>query len=203
MSASAPAARAQGNAPEKPRLVITADPELDDVNTLIRAVLYTTDFKVEGLIYDSSQFHWKGDGKGSTQYIAGREYARYGRGPVTSWRWPDRERFIDEIVDAYGEVYANLRVHNRAYPSPGELRSKIKWGNVEFEGDYSKDTAGSNLIKSLLLDNHPGPLFVAAQGGQSTIARALKSIYDEYGQDTAGDCYPGKSIAQADHHPVG
>lgn len=28
--------------------------------------------------------------------------------------------------------------------------------------------------------NQPGPLLIAAQGGQSTIARALKSIYDQY-----------------------
>ncbi len=51
---------------------------------------------------------------------------------------------------------------------------------MEFDGDYSKDTDGSNLIKALLLDNQPGPLYVTAQGGQSTIARALKSIYDQY-----------------------
>ena len=83
-------------------------------------------------------------------------------------------------MDVYGQAYSDLRVHNAAYPRPGELKAKIKWGNVEFEGDYSKDTDGSNLIKALLLDNQPGPLFVAAQGGQSTIARALKSIYDQY-----------------------
>ena len=182
LCASTAGSQSGTNPPRKPRLVITADPELDDVNTLIRAMLYTTDFKVEGLIYDSSQFHWRGDGKGSTQYIAGREYARYGRGPVASWRWPDNENFIDEIVDAYAKVYPNLRVHNRGYPAPAELKGKIRWGNVEFEGDYSKDSDGSNLIKSLLLDDQPGPLFVSAQGGQSTISRALKSIYDQYGK---------------------
>jgi hypothetical protein len=85
-------------------------------------------------------------------------------------------------VDAYAKVYGNLKVHDSDYPSPADLRSKIKWGNVEFDGDYSKDTDGSNLIKSLLLDNQPGPLFVTAGGGQSTIARALKSIYDQFGR---------------------
>jgi hypothetical protein len=163
-------------------VVITQDPELDDVNTVIRALLYSTDFHIEGLVYSSASIHFKGDGKGTTQYIAGREYARLGRGPVTSWRWPDREKWIDEIVDAYAKVYANLKVHDPDYPAPAELKSKIKWGNVEFDGDYSKDTDGSNLIKSLLLDNQPGPLFVTAGGGQSTIARALKSIYDQHGR---------------------
>jgi hypothetical protein len=164
----------------KPRVVITADAELDDNNTIIRAILYSSDFKIEGLVYASSGVHWKGDGKGTTQYIRGREYTRLGLCPCTSWRWSLDERFIDDIVDAYAKVYPNLKVHEPNYPSPAELRPKIKWGNVEFEGDYSKDTDGSNLIKSLLLDNQPGPLFVTAQGGQSTIARALKSIYDQY-----------------------
>ena len=124
----------------KPRVVITQDPELDDVNTVIRALLYTTDFRLEGLVYASASIHFKGDGKGTTQYIAGREYARLGRGPVTSWRWPDKEKWIDEIVDAYEKVYANLKVHDPDYPTPAAVRSKIKWGNVEFDGDYSKDT---------------------------------------------------------------
>src|SRR5215831_14521676 len=60
----------------KPRVVITADPELDDNNTVIRAVLYSSDFTIEGLVYVSSGVHWKGDGKGTTQYVPGREYTR-------------------------------------------------------------------------------------------------------------------------------
>ena len=34
--------------------------------------------------------------------------------------------------------------------------------------------------KSLLLDDEPGPLYVTAGGGQSTIARTLLSIHDQY-----------------------
>jgi hypothetical protein len=170
-------------APARPRVVITADPELDDNNTLIRALLYSSDFDIEGFVYGSSQFHWKGNGKGTTQYIPGREYTRpqLALGPQTSWRWAPDERFIDDLVETYGKVYENLKVHHVGYPTPAALKSKIRWGNVEFDGDHSRDTDGSNLIKSLLLDDQPGPLFVTAQGGQSTIARALKSIYDEFG----------------------
>lgn len=164
----------------KPRVVLTHDPELDDVNSLIRALLYSTDFRIEGLVYSSSRIHFRGDGQGTTQFIAGREYDRLGHGPVTSWRWPDDEDFINDLVGAYGQVHANLKVHHPGYPTAEELESRIRWGNVEFEGDYSKDTAGSDLIKSLLLDSQPAPLFVTAGGGQSTIARALKSIYDQH-----------------------
>jgi hypothetical protein len=167
---------------EKARIVITADPELDDLNSLIRFILYSTDVKVEGLIYASSQFHWKGDGKGTKWFVPGREYTRGGLKicPCESWRWAKDERFIHDVVEAYEKVYPNLKVHNPDYPSPEELKSKIKFGNIEFDGDIAKDSEGSNWIKGLILDDQPGKLFLTAWGGQSTIARALKSIQEEY-----------------------
>jgi hypothetical protein len=167
---------------EKPRIVITCDPELDDLNSLIRFLLYSTDFRVEGLVYASSQFHWKGDGKGTKQFVPGREYTRPGLnlGHMESWRWAKDERFIHEAVEAYEQVYPNLKVHHPDYPAPAELKSKIRYGNIEFDGDISKDSPGSDLIKELMLDDVPGPLFITAWGGCSTIARALRSIRDEY-----------------------
>ena len=166
----------------RPRIVVTADPELDDNNSLIRFLLYTTDVTVEGLVYASSQFHWKGDGKGTKWFVPGREYARFGLDtcPCVSWRWAKDERFIHNAVEAYAKVYPTLKVHNPNYPTPDELKSKIRYGNIEFDGDFSKDSPGSDLIKSLMLDNKPGQLFITAWGGQSTIARALKSIQTQY-----------------------
>lgn len=166
----------------RPRIVITADPELDDNNSLIRFLLYSCDVNVEGLIYASSGFHWKGDGKGTKWYVPGREYSRFGLDtcPCTSWRWDKNERFIDDAVEAYAKVYPNLKVHNPDYPTPVFLKSKIRMGNIEFDGDISKNSPGSDLIKSLMLDDKPGQLFITAWGGQSTIARALKAIQEEY-----------------------
>jgi hypothetical protein len=100
--------------------------------------------------------------------------------PCESWRWAKDERFIHNTVEAYEKVYPNLKVHNPNYPTPTELKSKIRYGNIEFDGDISKDSPGSELIKSLILDNKPGQLYITAWGGQSTIARALKSIQDQY-----------------------
>lgn len=176
----------------RPRVVITDDPELDDNNTIIRAILYSSDLRIQGLIYASSQFHWRGDGMGTTQYIPGREYTRMGLCPCTSWRFSPNEHFIDEIVDAYARAYPNLKAQDPDYPPPGELKSKIRWGNVDFDGGFSHDTAGSDLIKSLLLDQVPGPLYVTAGGGESTIARALKSIYDEYANTTEWEAIRNK-----------
>ncbi len=170
------------NEPVLPRIVVTTDPELDDNNSLIRFLLYSCDMQIEGLIYASSGFHWKGDGKGTKWYVPGREYSRFGLDtcPCESWRWSKNERFIDDAVEAYEKVYPNLKVHNPDYPAPDELKSTIRYGNIEFDGDISKDSPGSDLIKSLILDDKPGPLFITACGGQSTIARALKSIQEQY-----------------------
>jgi hypothetical protein len=166
----------------RPRIVVTADPELDDNNSLIRFLLNSCDLDIEGLIYASSGYHWKGDGKGTKWYVPGREYARFGLDtcPCESWRWGKNERFIDDAVEAYEKVYPNLTVHNPNYPAPGLLKSKIRYGNIEFDGDFSKNSPGSDLIKSLILDDKPGKLFITAWGGQSTIARALRSIQEEY-----------------------
>lgn len=164
----------------KPRIIITCDPELDDNNSLIRYLLYSSDFQTEGIIYASSKFHWKGDGNGTTQFIKGSEYDNLGLGPQTSWRWAPDERFIDDVVDAYAEAYPNLKVHHPDYPAPDYIKSVVRVGNIEFEGDYSKDTPGSDLIKSVLLDDKPGPVFVQSWGGASTIAAALRSIEDQY-----------------------
>ena len=196
---------AQDNSRVRPRIVITADPELDDNNSLIRFLLYSSDVDIEGLVYASSQFHWKGDGKGTKWFVPGREYARFGldKCPCESWRWAEDERFIHDVVDAYEKVYANLKVHNSDYPSPGELKSKILYGNVEFDGDISKDSPGSQLIKALILDDKPGQLYITAWGGQSTIARALKSIQDQYEYTTEWEAIKEKVVRKVVLLPSG
>ncbi|MBQ5613942.1 MAG: DUF1593 domain-containing protein [Tidjanibacter sp.] len=166
----------------RPRIIITCDPELDDQNSLIRFVAHATDYDIEGLIYASSQFHWKGDGKGTKWFVEGREYTRHGLnyGPMESWRWAEGERFIDDVVDAYAEAYPNLVVHDSRYPTPEYLRSVVRFGNIEFDGEFEKDSPGSLLIEEKIMDDEPGKLFITAWGGASTIARALRAIEEKY-----------------------
>jgi hypothetical protein len=170
--------------PARPRTIVTTDPELDDSNSLVRFLLYTNELETAGLIYASSQFHWRGDGKGTPFSMPNREYSRGGVNlcPCTSWRWNPAVRHIDEAVDVYARVYPNLKVHDPRYPAPESLKSIIRDGNVEFEGDISRDTPGSDLIKQVLLDDNGGPVYLQAWGGQSTIARALKAIALQYGR---------------------
>ena len=167
----------------RPRTIVTTDPELDDSNSMVRFLLYTDEVTTEGLIYASSQYHWRGDGTGTRFSKPNREYARGGLNlcPCTSWRWNPAVHHIDEAVDIYAKVYPNLRVHDSNYPTPEHLKSIIREGNVEFEGDTSKDTPGSDLIKQVLLDDNGGPVYLQAWGGQSTIARALMAIKLQYG----------------------
>ncbi|MBP1608029.1 MAG: hypothetical protein H6Q04_264 [Acidobacteria bacterium] len=169
-------------ASSKPRVVLMNDPELDDQNTVVRYLLYSSQFNTEGLVYTSSGVHWAGDGKGTKWFVPGRQYTRFGLNlcPCTSWRWKPGERFIDDAVDIYAKVYPNLKAHDPGYPAPDYLKSKIFAGNIQFDGDISQESPGSELVKNLLLDDNPGPVYLLTGGGQSTIARALKSIKLQY-----------------------
>ncbi|WP_228479352.1 DUF1593 domain-containing protein [Microbacterium atlanticum] len=160
----------------RPRTIVTADPELDDLNSMIRFLLYSNEVEVEGLVYASSRFHWRGDGRGTEFFLPEREYDK----PQTSWRWAPSERFIHDAVEAYAEVHENLRRHDPRYPEPDALRAVIRDGNIDFEGDTSAESPGSRLIADVLLDDRPGPVFLQLWAGPSTVARALMSIEERF-----------------------
>ncbi len=153
-----------------PRTIITTDPELDDLNSMLRLLLYSNEIDIIGLVYSSSQFHFAGNPESGVQ----------------PHRWPDADSafHIERAVAAYEQVHANLIVHDPRYPSADRLRSLIAWGNVDDVGDMGADTPGSDLIRRVLLDDEPGKVFLQVWGGHNTIARALRSIQDEY-KDTA------------------
>ena len=111
------------------RTVVTTDMEQDDLASLIRYLFYTNDLDTEGIVYTSSKFHFAGDGKGTPFFLPGREYTT----PQTSWRWTGTRTIQDIALKAYAQVYPNLRTHDRAYPTPGELLSQVKVGNIDFE----------------------------------------------------------------------
>jgi hypothetical protein len=156
----------------KLRTVVTTDMEQDDLASLIRYLLYTNDLDTEGIIYTSSVYHWAGDGKGTVAPV------QYGNATynITSLRWTGNTTIQDIVIPAYAQVYPNLRRHDPSYPTPNELLAMVKLGNIDFEGEMDHDTDGSNLIRSLLLDHDPRPIYLQAWGGTNTIARALKSI---------------------------
>ena len=163
---------------EKPRTIITTDGEVDDQDSFIRLLLYSNEFNIIGLVYSSSQWHYTGDGKGtlfSSEMPATAK--RYGR--RSELRWPGTD-WMQNFIDQYALVYNNLTLHANDYPAPRYLKSLVKVGNIAFEGEMEKDTEGSDHIKAILLDSSDEPVYLQIWGGTNTVARALKSIEDEY-----------------------
>jgi hypothetical protein len=89
---------------------------------------------------------------------------------------------MQEYIEKYRVVLPNLSMHAKGYPSADDLLRMVHTGNIEFEGEMDKDTDGSDHIKKILLDNDPRPVFLQIWGGTNTVARALKSIEDDYGK---------------------
>ncbi|SHI58829.1 Protein of unknown function [Pseudozobellia thermophila] len=146
---------AQGQA-AKPRVIVTSDGEIDDECSMVRFLLYSNEWDVEGIITSSSQYHWQGH------------------------RWAG-DNWVDPYLDAYGEVYPSLLGHDKGYPSPEYLKSVKFLGNVAAEGEMDSVSPGSRHIVKVLLDESDNrPVWLQAWGGTNTIARALKTIEEEY-----------------------
>jgi hypothetical protein len=138
---------------QKPRVIASTDGEVDDRSSMVRFLLYASDYDVIGFIQNNSIFQKRG-------------HSRDG--------WLERE------IELYGEVYPNLKQHHPDYPSPEYLKGIITIGN-ENRADLhrapadmeTKDTPGSDLIIATLLDDDPRPVHVPCWGGANTVAFAL------------------------------
>ncbi|GLU45262.1 DUF1593 domain-containing protein [Allomuricauda sp. NBRC 101325] len=160
------------------RTIVTTDGEIDDVDTFIRFLMYTNEFDTEGLVYSSSMWHWKGDDKG-TKFTSEMEMTRNIYGERSELRWPGTN-WIQELLAEYKKVHPNLLLHDKNYPSAEALLELVKVGNIDFEGEMDQRTEGSKWIAEKLLDDDPREIFLQAWGGTNTIARALKSIEEDY-----------------------
>lgn len=158
------------------RTLVTTDLEQDDLASLIRYLLYTNELDNVGIIYSSSEYHWSGDGNGTKFFLPDREYSK----PLWTHRWTGTRTVQDKVLKAYAEVWPNLINHDPAYPTPEDLLSQVSVGNIDFEGEMAHETEGSNIIRSLILDDDPRTLYLQAWGGTNTIARALRSIEEQY-----------------------
>jgi hypothetical protein len=70
-------------------------------------------------------------------------------------------------------------------------------GNIDFEGEMEQVTEGSEWIKAKLLDNDPEPIYLQAWGGTNTIARALKSIEEQFAGKPGWDALKNKISRKA------
>ncbi|MDB4582401.1 DUF1593 domain-containing protein [Draconibacterium sp.] len=141
---------------EKPRVIVTSDGEIDDVCSMIRFLLYSNEFDIEGIVTTSSQYHWQGH----------------------NWAGDD---WVEPMYKAYETLYPNLIKHDTGYPKVEYLRSIAKLGNVKSEGEMTLETEGSQHIVEVLLDESDDrPIWLQAWGGINTIARALKTIEENH-----------------------
>lgn len=138
------------------RVIVTTDGEIDDECSLVRFLLYANEWDIEGIITSSSQYHWRGH----------------------KWAGDD---WIDPSLNAYEKVYPNLIKHDKNYPTIAYLKAHTFLGNVETEGEMDAITAGSEHIVKVLLDKSDHrPIWIQAWGGTNTIARALKTIEEDF-----------------------
>ena len=88
---------------------------------------------------------------------------------IAPHRWPPSgaRLHIEQAVDAYAAAYQNLVRHDPRYPAPAELRAIIAVGNVAEAGDTREPTAGSNLVRDVLLGDAPGKVFAQAWAGRT------------------------------------
>jgi hypothetical protein len=148
----------------KPRLLVLTDigGDPDDQQSMIRLMLYSNEFEIEGLIATAS---------GTPGEL---------KQAVT------KPQLIHEIVTAYGRVRDNLTQHADGYPTAEHLRARIKSGNPQRGLDAigeEHDTDGSRWIATVVDRPDPRPVNIVTWGGQTDLAQALWRVRSERGKE--------------------
>ncbi|MEP7319667.1 MAG: DUF1593 domain-containing protein, partial [Panacibacter sp.] len=151
---------------KKPRVLVLSDIEADpdDTQSLIRFLLYSNQWDVEGLIATTS-IH---------------QQARVA---------PES---ILKVLEAYKKVQPNLLKHEKGYPTYDELKPKVKKSLAVYgmQGvGAGKDSEGSDWIIKVLEKNDDRPLWVSVWGGPNTLAQALYKIRNTKSTDEAEKLY--------------
>ena len=143
--------------------VITTDGEVDDMNSFIRALYYSKEMDIRGIVLSASMYHYAGNIKKGT----------------APYRWTGTQ-WMNRFLDDYRTIQNNLKSHDQRYPSADELYSLIHVGNISSCGDMEEETDGSLFLTDLFLQKHGQPVYVQTWGGTNTTARALKTIEERY-----------------------
>lgn len=144
-----------GDPPEK-----CSDP--DDVQSMVRLLLYTNELEVEGMIASAGTF----------ANVA-------------------RKQNILDMLSLYDQVDENLRKHDPRYPTAEKLRSVTwqgsdgSWGAPAVGGDFKtlekilgegKDTEASDAIIRIVDRPDPRPVWVCVWGGSREVAQAIWKV---------------------------
>ena len=142
---------------DRPRILVSTDShrlasaaeggpyEVDDHQSLVRFLLYSDVFDVEGLVHTTTVKN---------------------RGFVET---------IEDIIDAYELDYKNLKSWSTGYPTPANLRAVTvqgaTWGPRAPRTSYSN--SGSQLIVQKANNGDPRPLWILVFGPITDVAQAL------------------------------
>ncbi len=126
----------------------------DDVQSMVRFLLYTNDLHVEGLVASSAT-------------LAGMA----------------KKQNILDVLSLYDQVDENLRNHDPRYPTADALRSVTwegrsnAWGKPakEILGE-GKDSAASDAIIRVVDGPDPRPVWVCVWGGSREVAQAIWKV---------------------------
>jgi hypothetical protein len=134
----------------------------DDVQSMVRFLLYSDEFDVEGLIASAGTF----------ANVA-------------------RKQNILDMLNLYGQVDENLRRHDPRYPTAEKLRSVTwqgrdgAWGTPKVGtttkpldnilGD-GKDSEASDAIVSIVDRPDPRPVWICVWGGSREVAQAIWKV---------------------------
>lgn len=137
----------------RPRVFVLTDieNEPDDAMSLVRFLVYSNQWDVEGLVATTS-IH---------------QQAKVA---------PDR---IREIVRAYGQVRENLEKHERGFPSVEHLLGVVAEGRRAYgmkAVGAGMDSPGSELLIQAANRDDPRPLWVPVWGGPNVLAQALWKV---------------------------
>lgn len=135
---------------ERARVIVMTDiaNEPDDQMSMVRFLLYSTDYEVEGLVASTS----------------------------TWMRNRVRPDVIESVLAAYQQVLPNLRNHARGFADPDALRAVVVTGQPSYgmaAVGADRASPGSNLIIRAVDRADPRPIWVLAWGGANTLAQAL------------------------------
>ncbi len=141
----------------KPRVIATTDGERDDQSSMVRFLMYASDYDIAGIVQ-----------------VNGVQKSGH-----------SKDKWIEKLVEKYDQCLPNLRKHRPDYPSTEYLLSVLTVGN-ENRHDLRKappllsDSEGAQLIIRTLLDDDPRPVHILAWGGANTQANALWQIKEKY-----------------------
>jgi hypothetical protein len=126
----------------------------DDVQSMVRFLLYTNEFDVEGLVASAATF----------ANVA------------------DKQHILD-ILDLYDKVDDHLRTRDARYPTADRLRA-VTWGGRDGTWDRpaeeilgeGKDSEASDAIIRIVDRPDPRPVWVCAWGGPREVGQAIWKV---------------------------